>query len=128
MGAWRDGLSRSFNYTKMKLSINPFNLTQTKKHFDLRSDQMKKARENILSKALLLIERYSKIESPVRTGRLRASISEGKHLLEKYAQIGPTVEYAKYVHYRNPFMVRGVEKALPDLRKVIKEEVANAIK
>jgi len=112
----------------MRLFINPFNLTQTQKHFSLRSDKMKEAREHILEKALLLIERYSKIESPVRTGRLRASISEGKYLYERYAQIGPTVEYAKYVHYRNPFMVRGVDNALPDLRKMIKEEVKQAIK
>jgi hypothetical protein len=111
----------------MRLFINPFNLGTVQKKFSLRSDRMKQARENILQKSLLLIERYSKIESPVRTGRLRASISEGKFLYERYAQIGPTVEYAKYVHWRNPFMERGVERALPDLRKMIKDEVKQAI-
>jgi hypothetical protein len=111
----------------MKLSINPFNLATVQRHFDLRSDRMKKARENILQKALLLIERYSKIESPVRTGRLRASISEGKYLYEKYAQIGPTVIYAKYVHWRNPFMKRGVEQALPYIQRIVKNEVQQAI-
>lgn len=112
----------------MKVNIGLEGLEKVKGNMGRRADKVKAVIKTIFEKSLFLIERYSKIESPVRTGRLRASITEGKFLFERYAQIGPTVEYAKYVHERNPFMDRGVSKALPEIRKMIKDEVKEAIK
>lgn len=128
MDTWSNGLSRSFNYTRMKLNIELEGLENVKNNMGRRADKVKAVIHTIFEKSLFIIERYSKIESPVRTGRLRASISEGKFLFNKYAQIGPTVFYAKYVHARNPFMDRGVAKSLPDIKKMVEEEIKQAVK
>lgn len=112
----------------MKINITFQNLAKVKKNFSNREQKIKEVTKRILEKSVLLVERFSKIESPVRTGRLCASITEGKELFDTFARIGPTVEYAPYVHWRNPFMKRGVDNALPEIRKVVKNEVEDAIK
>jgi hypothetical protein len=112
----------------MQINLKIQGLDKAVGNFHHREQKMKQAVSNIISKSLLLLERYTKIESPVRTGRMRASISEGKELYPTYARIGPTVFYAKYVERRNPFMERGAKNSLPDIRNAIKDEVAAALK
>lgn len=111
----------------MKINIDLKNLDKVKGNFQERNKRIKKAINVIISKSLLVIERETKIEAPVKTGRLRASITEGKELFENFARIGPTVFYAKYVHLRNPFMERGVKQALPEIKRIAKEEIKNAV-
>jgi hypothetical protein len=107
-----------------------------------RSNLVKKAIDNIIKKSIFLVERHAKWLSPVKTGRMRASIGGGgysggsysagegieMHLEERYATIMPTVEYAKYVHRHVPFMTGGLYDALPEIKEVAKNEIANAVK
>lgn len=124
----RDQLQRDFIGTNMRVDIQPLNLFRSRQKMENRTKKMKDAIEGIFIKSLFVLEKYSKIESPVRTGRMRASITDGKQLFPTFAQIGPTVHYAKYVHKKNPFMARGARKSLPEIKKVVKQSVSEAIK
>jgi HK97 gp10 family phage protein len=72
------------------------------KKFREKSDKATNAVERAIQKGALQVERDAKINAPVDTGRLRASIS---HRLNNSgtdnpsASIGTNVEYAKYVEY-----------------------------
>lgn len=85
--------------------------------------------DQALMKAGYLVERESKKLTPVRTGRLRASITTESLLelrKEKHIVISPHTDYADYVHRRIPYMTAGyytakerIERLFNDL--VIKE-------
>ena len=53
--------------------------------------------EQALTKSALIVERDAKINAPVDTGRLRASITH--KVEETYAEVGTNVEYAKSVEF-----------------------------
>jgi hypothetical protein len=107
-----------------------------------RAGAIKNAVDTIIQKAIFLVERHAKFLSPVRTGRMRASIGGGgfeggsypagegieMHLEQRYATIMPTVEYAQYVHRRVPFMTGGLYEAIPEIKEVAQNEIAKAIK
>lgn len=140
MAAWGDGLSGGFNYKVMKLNIEFPNLDVKAKRIGNFGEKIKRAIPDILKKSIFLVERYAKIEAPVRTGRLRASIGgggfsggtfaigEGIEFGDRFARIGPTVVYARFVHSNNPFMSRGLEKAVPEIKKVAKDAVSEALR
>ncbi len=79
-----------------------------------------------LGKAALLVERESKIETPVLTGRLRSSIRTKLH--PKKAIISPHTNYAFFVHEgmgsnkrkgRRPFMEQGLKTAEPEIQRLL---------
>lgn len=117
----------------MRLSIDLGSMLLMQQHMKNRGEALQKALPTIFKKSLLVVERYTKIESPVDTGRMRASISEGQEIFPKYATIGPTVEYAKYVETgtkrmrANPFMARGTKASVGDIKSVVVEEIKAAI-
>lgn len=66
--------------------------------------------DNALMKAGFLVEREAKKLTPVKTGRLRASIAVESLIAlrkEKHVAISPHTDYADYVHRRVPFMTAG---------------------
>ena len=75
-----------------------------------------------IKKSIRVIERESKKVSPVDTGRMRASITDGILFKSLYGEIGPTTKYAIYVHEgtryvtSRPFMRWGFEAAVPNIR------------
>lgn len=76
----------------------------------------------------------------VRTGRLRASIGGGTfqggsfpagngiQIFDTFGTIGPTVEYAKRVHQKYPFMKTGADIALPKISSFAAKTIQDAIR
>ena len=77
--------------------------------------------QEIIEKAGYLVERESKMVTPIDTGRLRASIMT--EIGAYSAIIAPHTDYAFFVHEgtrfmsARPFMKQGYDKALPAIRK-----------
>lgn len=112
----------------MRIDIQALNLERSTAKMKDRGKALKNGLQRILQKALFIVEGQAKRESPVRTGRMRASITEGRELYPTYARIGPTVTYAKYVHKHNPFMDRAAKKSVPDIKEAIRDEIKEIIK
>lgn len=114
----------------MRLSIDVSDMNALHGRNAKRASHIKEAIQIILKKSTLLIERYAKVASPVKTGRMRASIGEGEGLVigEKFAYIGPTVEYAKFVHKHVPFMEEGLQEAYPEITTMAQQEINKALK
>jgi len=89
--------------------------------------RIKGALKRAIRKSALLVERYSKMRSPVDTGRLRSSIRTT--INELTATVNPTVDYAIYVHdgtrymTGRPFMRLGAEDAEDKIRAVFNREI-----
>lgn len=82
-----------------------------------------------LTKAGLLVEREAKMLTPVRTGRLRASISVYTPLNVRDAvAIGPHTNYAVYVHRRIPFMTAGFYTAKGRIETILSQAVSHSLK
>lgn len=138
MASWCDGLFRGYCGTAMKLSIQLPEGDISK--WPLRAQRIRDAKEIILKKSVLLIERHAKIFSPVDTGRMRASIGgggfiggsfsegEGIEFGENFASIGPTVEYAPFIESRTPFMGAAATQALPEIQKIAQDEIHKALR
>lgn len=85
-----------------------------------------------IKKSAFLVERHAKIFTPVDTGRLRGSIAADIHPMK--ATIEPHTNYAIYVHegtrfmVGRPFMTKGKTAAMPEIRRIFKNELKKAIK
>lgn len=113
--------------------------SKLQRYLATRPFELRNAIHRIIESAVKLVERESKIKTPVDTGRLRASIGggvfqggsfpegTGVQIQELRATIGPSVNYARFVHRRRPFMVEGVTAAVPSIKKVIQLEVRKAL-
>lgn len=105
--------------------------SQTKKFSALLEKEIDKAiTESALSMAGII-----KARTPVRTGRLRASITAASHLLDSSVKsgegdVGTNVEYAPYVEYGTkkqkpqPYMRKGAEEALPTVNRIFKNRLS----
>lgn len=117
----------------MGLNIEIEGVDQMRKNFDKRGKSIEPSLNNIIQKSIFTIEREEKIQAPVDTGRLRSSITEGREFRNLYGSIGPTVTYAKFVNYgtrfqkANPFIDRAIDSAIPEIRKITKDEIDNAL-
>lgn len=84
-----------------------------------------------IKKSAFLVEREAKLESPVDTGRLRASIYTD--ITPTQATISPYVNYAVFVHEgtryirSNPFLNRASKNAEPTIQDIFDQEISNAI-
>lgn len=124
----------------MNITIEPLQLINARQGMANREKKIRTGFETILKKAVFIVEGNVKRESPVDTGRMRASVGGGSFqggsfaagtgikIEKSIATIAPTVEYAKYVNDKNPFMNRAAKKSIPDIRKIVQDEVAKAIK
>lgn len=112
----------------MNISIDASTLDRVSDKFGDRSEKIKTVIGSIIKKAAFVVERHGKFYSPVDTGRMRASITEGVVFQERSAQIGPTVTYAKFVHARIPFMTAAATQSIPEITKIAQKEISEAIK
>ena len=73
-----------------------------------------------LDKSAQIVENAAKVECPVDTGHLRASIS---HTVEGYkATIGTSVEYAAAVHEKTkPFLQNAADSKIQEVVNIFKE-------
>lgn len=121
------GLSRSYNHTTMNsIDIEITNYKEISDRFIKRSKNMKDTIQRIVSRVALTVERFGKLYSPVRTGRMRASIIP-INISNMAATVGPQVDYAPYVHRRIPFMFAAKIDTEKQVDSIVKSEVRKAI-
>lgn len=90
-----------------------------------------KALQNAIQKGAYLIERISKQNAPVDTGRLRSSIATS--LIPFRATIEPHVNYAVFVHEgtrfisARPFMFDAAEQADREISDILSDEVRKVL-
>lgn len=141
MAARSHGLQGSIIRTiLMQISISISGLETTGRNLSRTVKNIDGVKNTIITKSLQVIERFGKYYSPVKTGRMRASIGggafqggvfsqgEGIERGESFAVIGPTVEYAKFVHRRIPFMSTALISSITPIERIAKEEVRKALK
>lgn len=86
----------------MEAKIEITNLKEIKRAFAKSPVIVATEMNSAIQKSIFLIERESKIRTPVDTGRLRAS--HRSRFTNLKGIIGPTVDYAVYVHQGTRFM------------------------
>ena len=111
----------------MDIKIEVENYKEVSQKFAERSKEMPKAIQRIVSKVALTVERFGKIYSPVKTGRMRASIIP-INISQMSASTGPQVFYAPFVHARIPFMFAARQSTLPSVQQIIDKEIKEALK
>lgn len=112
----------------MQITISAASFAKFQHNMANRADRIKHVVDIILRKAVFVVEGKGKWYSPVDTGRMRASITEGITFGNNYASVGPTVSYAKYVHRRVPFMSAAANDSLGEIQNIVEREVNKAIK
>lgn len=110
----------------LNIQIDASSLANAKASLGRKGKNVAGVIQTILSKSVLVVERYGKYYSPVKTGRMRASISP-IDISNTYATVGPQVDYAKYVHARIPFMFAARESSLAEVQKIADDEIKKAI-
>jgi len=110
----------------MKINITS-NIPIVSKKLMAKPALINSALKRAIRKSALLVERYSKMRSPVDTGRLRSSI---RTRIDNFvATVNPTVDYAVFIHdgtkymKARPFMTQGVEDATTEIRSVFNREI-----
>lgn len=111
----------------MNIDINIQGDEKLSKDFARHAKEMKPMLQRVIAKVALTVERFGKIYSPVKTGRMRASIYP-VNITTLQVNVGPKVEYAKYVHARIPFMTAARQDTLPTVDKILKDETRKALK
>lgn len=109
------------------------NIDRVAKEMNEAGSKIQKHLSIAVLKSAYIIEKFSKIESPVITGTLRRSIhANRKGVLS--ATIHPNVDYAYFVHEGtrgrkgNPYMERGAKRSMRDIERIFKKEIAIALK
>ena len=103
-------------------------ISQLKRSADRAVEQAMKE----LEKTAFEVEREAKLNAPVDTGMLRASITSTGSGSEY--EIGTNIEYAPFVEFgtrymaAQPFLFPAFEKGVRDLQKNIKKAVASALR
>lgn len=117
----------------MELSIKIENINEIKKFLESRPARIKGELNKAVKKTVLSVERQTKINSPVDTGLMRASVNSRTYGRELAGEVIAGVEYAIYVHggtYKmrgRPFMAMAVKTMESDIQKFFKDAVKNAI-
>ncbi|HBI50266.1 MAG TPA: hypothetical protein DDY21_00230 [Candidatus Moranbacteria bacterium] len=120
----------------MKLDIEIKGLERLRRKWDSMPDKIKKMTMDALMKSGYQVERESKKETPVDTGRLRGSISVAGSLAlraEPHVVISPHTAYAQYVHEgtrfmkARPFMTRGYEMSKNKIRSNMRQLLRDII-
>lgn len=108
------------------LKIEIKGLDEMARKFKERGKEIEPMITRVISKVALLVERFGKIYSPVKTGLMRASIYP-VNISTLQVNVGPKVEYAKYVHARVPFMFAARQDVLPSVDEILKSEARKAL-
>lgn len=125
----------------MRITIDIGSAKQTAENFAKKSSNVNAAIKVIIKKSIFVIEKYAKYYSPVKTGRMRASIGVSGYnidgqfdtgeksvdIADTYGTIMPTVTYAKYVHRRTPFMSAAAQDSLAEIEQIAKSEIEKAL-
>lgn len=115
----------------MRVSIRFKNLARIRRAFNEAPDDMRRELQKAIARSTFIIGRQSRINAPVKTGRLRASHTErifpGKGIVQ------PMVNYAMFVHEgtrymrKRPFLARAVESEVDEVEREFKDAVDNVL-
>lgn len=114
------------------ITIKIQNAAEIKRSFKKYPIKTKSAIKTAIRKSALLVERESKVMTPVDTGRLRSSIMSD--ILPMKATVAPHTDYAIHVHEGTrrmkgrPFMEQGLRKAENRIQGFFKNEIKKALK
>ena len=114
----------------MNISVKGIN--ELKRAFQKRPDVVKKYINDAISRSLFIIENNAtdnnfqfKTPRSRRTGYLQRSFKFGILTKDFYGSIGPTVEYAPYVHANNEFMERIARTSQPLIEREFNDAIAS---
>ena len=108
------------------------NINQVQNKIARMQPRVVRAIQGSVRKAGFIVERHSKMRSPVDTGRMRSSINTTVRGLS--ATIRPMVHYAQFVHNgtrfmrAQPFMTRGLNDSITEIRAVFNREIKGALR
>lgn len=107
------------------------NLPQIRAAFAQAPSLMAKNLQRAIGQSIFTIERESKLRTPVRTGFLRASHTTQLQPLR--GEVGPTADYAPYVHSgtrymrARPFLLQGVQAGENQIQGFFKDAVQKTL-
>ena len=94
-----------------------------------RKKEIKSKLEKNMEKACLIVERDAKINAPVDTGRLRASITHEVEVTEEITgRVGTNVKYAPYQEFgtykmpAHPFLFPALEANRERIKELLKDD------
>lgn len=102
------------------------------KYMNDKPAAFRRALQTTIREGAYIIERLAKINAPVDTGRLRASIYT--EIMQLKATIRPNVNYAIFVHEgtrfitSRPFMTDAAHTADAEIQNILNREVASVLK
>lgn len=115
----------------VNISIQVNGLEEFQKLLSQMPNKIQKGLSDAIKKTAFLIEGQAKQNTPVNTGRLRASILTELHPFS--ATVSPTVGYAIYVHEgtrymrSRPFMYDAVQQTKDEISDIFSEAVKVAV-
>jgi tRNA G26 N,N-dimethylase Trm1 len=116
----------------VEMNISVKGINELKRAFQKRPDVVKKYINDAISRSLFIIENNAndnnfqfKTPRSRRTGYLQRSFKFGIITKDFYGSIGPTVEYAPYVHANNEFMERIARVSQPLIEREFNDAVAS---
>ncbi len=121
----------------MKYNIEIKGLSRLVSKWESAPENIKKMVMDALMRSGYMVERESKLRTPVRTGRLRTSISVSSSLAlraEPHVVISPHTTYATFVHEgtrfmkARPFMMLGYNKAKNAIKNEMKQVLSKVVK
>lgn len=114
------------------LNIQVKGINELRKAFQKRPEIVKKYINDSISRSLFIIENNAndsnfqfKTPRSLRTGYLQRSFKFGIITRDFFGSIGPTVEYAQYVHVNNPFMERIARMSQPQIEREFNDALVN---
>lgn len=113
-----------------RLKISIIGANKAARFFGRLPRHIVQALDEAIKKSAFLVERESKIVTPVLTGRLRASIFTTLKPLR--ATVQPKTDYALFVHEgtskmrARPFMKLGLDRALSQIDIIFRKEIKKA--
>lgn len=114
-----------------QVNITITNIAQIKRAFDVAPNEMTRQLNTAIKKTILKIQAKSMINTPVATGRLRASTASIFGDLK--GEVGTHTNYDVYVHEgtrfmkARPYLKDAVEDTNPETERYFKEAVQNTL-
>lgn len=108
----------------IEIKVEVKGISKLKEMYAKRPEVVRKYINKAISASIFEVERQAidsnfqfKTPRAFRTGYLQRSFKFGMQLGDLIGQIGPTAEYAPYVHRKNPFMYRVASASQPYIQK-----------
>lgn len=115
----------------VNVKVKITNLREIKDAFNKAPKRMTKALNKAIQQSIFTIERQSKINTPVRTGFLRASHRSLFSNLR--GEVGPTASYSIFVHEgtrfmrARPFLMEAVQSSDSQVQGFFKQAVQDTL-